>query len=256
MSIFCDSYPALAKQETLFIHGNLASTKWWAPTLTAWKKSGSQGSASLHFADWRGCGQNPPWPADQPFTLTDLARDFLQLMDQKELKKVSLVGHSLGGLIALQIMCLQPERIERAVLLDPVSARGVVFDDGMYEAFRQMAASRELTRTVILSTIHHSENLNEGDKEAYTDDAFKAVKGIGSSVLEILKSVDLSEDAARVRVPTLILHGEKDAVLPIADSEKLAALLPKSQFERLVNAGHCWNVEDPEAFTKRVRSFL
>jgi pimeloyl-ACP methyl ester carboxylesterase len=238
------------------MHGNLASTVWWQPTLKEWKRTVAPGPGTLLVADWRGCGQNEEWPGDQTFSIEDLARDFLHLLDEQGIQKTNLVGHSLGGLIALQMMILAPDRFDRAVLLDPVGAKGVVFDDSMYEAFRQMAASRELTGTVIMSTVMHNEDLDGKLREKMIDDAFKAVRGIGTSVLEILKTVDLREDARQVRVPTLILHGQHDAIIPMHDAEELERLMPKSKLEKVSGAGHCWNVEDPEAFTRRLKEWF
>jgi 3-oxoadipate enol-lactonase len=254
---FYERHAGIFERDTLFLHGNLASHRWWHPALAELKKlkSGARGFAVL--SDWRGCGQNEAWPADKPFTLKDLAEDQLGLLDQLGMKQnVALVGHSLGGLIALQMMILAPGRFDRAILLDPVGAKGVVFDESMYEAFRQMAQSRDLTRMVILSTVMNSEDLDERFKNQIADDAYKAVQGIGASVLQILKTVDLTAAAAEVHVPTLILHGEKDQIIPPADSEALSRIMPKAQLEMLSENGHCFNVENPKAFAKRITQFL
>lgn len=240
----------------LFIHGNLASSAWWQPCLAELSRLGTSGPGRLICADWRGCGENEPWPGDRAFTIEDLAQDFLALLDEKGIQRISLVGHSLGGLIAEQMMILQPERFEKALLLDPVGPKGVVFDDSMYEAFRQMSASAELTRTVILSTVYGAERLDDRFAARLAADAFKAVRGIGTSVLEILKTVDLREEVRSVKIPLLILHGEHDQILPIQDSEELARLMPNARFEKIAGAGHCWNVEDPAAFTRRLKEWL
>lgn len=178
------------------------------------------------------------------------------MMEELGLEQVDLVGHSLGGLIGMQMMIMAPKRVRKAVLLDAVGLRGVVFDESMYEAFRQMAASRDLTRMVILSTIAHPESLGPEFSEAIADDAFKAVKGIGSSVLEILKTVNLVDEARAVTTPTLLLHGKKDQIIPLSDSEEYARTLPNATLEIIDEASHCWNVENPEAFTKRIREWL
>lgn len=257
MKLYCKRQPASAESDILFIHGNLASTRWWEPTFAAWPKAAPAASGSLLAADWRGCGRNPDWHTDHQFTIQDIAKDFFELLDREKIEKVKVVGHSLGGLIALQMMILEPNRFEKAVFLDPVGAKGVVFDESMYEAFRQMALSRDLTRTVILSTVLSAdEALTPELAEGFADDAFKAVKGIGSSVLEILKTIDLSEAAKKVSTPTLILHGKQDSIIPLSDSEKLAALMPSAKLEILDGVGHCWNVENPTRFTKRIHAWL
>lgn len=256
LDLYWESHPGLAKHPTLFIHGNLASTRWWGPTLENWRAMGALGPAPLMMADWRGCGQNPAWAPDEPFTINDLAQDFLNALNQREIKEIDLVGHSLGGLIALQLMSLAPGRVRKAVLLDPVGARGVTFDESMYEAFNQMARSRDLTKMVILSTVHSAETLDPAYAEALADDAFKAVRGIGHSVLEILKTVNLESAAQQVATPTLILHGEHDQIISQQTSEQLARLMPHAQFERLADAGHCWNIENPKRFTHRLKEWF
>lgn len=256
MTLAYSSLVNSAKHDTVFIHGNLASSVWWEPTLNEWKKQGSLGSGDLICADWRGCGKNPDWHNDRKFTIKDLASDYLELLNTLGKAQVAVVGHSLGGLIALQMMALEPQRVCKAVLLDPVGASGVVFDDSMYEAFRQMALSRELTQTVILSTIREQSLITAEFKERLSADAFKAVKGIGSSVLEILKTVDLTSEAAGIQVPTLILHGQHDQIIPLKDSEELKRTMPNATLEVLPESGHCWNIENPAAFVKRIRAWI
>ncbi len=244
----------LAKQDTLFIHGNLASSAWWQPTLREWRVQGSLGTGSLLFADWRGCGKNPISSA--PFTLEELARDYLSLLDRLGKREVALVGHSLGGLIAMQMMILEPHRFAKAILLDPVSVKGVVFDESMYTAFRQMEASRELTGTVLLNTVRNAKKLDPDYSSRLVDDAFHAVKGSGPAVLEILKTLNLTAAAEKIKIPSLILHGAHDQVIPLKDSQDLARILPASELEILPDAGHCWNIENPVAFASRIRAWL
>lgn len=256
MKLYFEKHPNLAAEPLLLIHGNLASTVWWGPFLSEWQSLGSKGSAPIYTADWRGCGQNPDWPADKPFQLEDLAGDFLDLLESEKLTRVGLVGHSLGGLIAMQMALLAPEKISKMFLLDPVGAEGVVFDASMYDVFKQMAQDGDLTKTVILSTIKDHEKVNPRLANAIAKDAFKAVKGIGSSVLEILKSVNLSQKLRALKTPTLVVHGELDQIIQPADSEKLSQLLPGAKLEMKADVGHCWNVENPRAFTERVRQWF
>ncbi|MGE0528682.1 MAG: alpha/beta fold hydrolase, partial [Bdellovibrionales bacterium] len=87
-------------------------------------------------------------------------------------------------------------------------------------------------------------------------DAYKAVRGIGKAVLEILKSVDLRSEIQLVQTPTLILHGVHDRVIPLDDSRQLHDLHSRSRLELLHDAGHCWNVENPDDFARRIREWL
>jgi pimeloyl-ACP methyl ester carboxylesterase len=256
VKLYCERHPGLAERDTLFIHGNLASSQWWQPALESWKQLGPVGQKEIILADWRGCGKSP-MPTTTSCILEDLARDHLQLLKELEKNEIYLVGHSLGGLIALQMMILEPSLVRRAVLLDPVGVQGIVFDDSMYQAFRQMAKDPQLTRTVILGTIHefpHLKHLSAALVDQIAADAYHAVGGIGSAVLEVLRNINIESAAYRVLVPTLVLHGRQDQVIPLSSSERLADILPDAQLEIIESAGHCWNVEDPLAFTKRIRA--
>lgn len=259
MTLYCDTFSQLTKQPTLFIHGNLASAAWWKPTVEAWTKAGSLGAHPLYCADVRGCGHNPDWPNQSPIQIEDLAADFLELLNAKGLngeQEVALVGHSLGGLIALQMMLLEPKRFCKAVLLDPVGAHGVVFDEAMYNAFLEMAKSRELTSSVILSFVKDPASLGNKLIAQIEEDAFKAVRGIGWSVLQGLRTVDIRDQLPSVNVPTLVLHGELDQIIPLHDSKELANLMPNAHLEILQQTGHCWNLENPGAFTQRLRRWF
>lgn len=256
MKINYKTYSKLAKHDTLFIHGNLASARWWSPMAEEWQRAGSLGPGRLLLADLRGCGQNEDWPIDKPFTLQELAQDALDLLDDANVETVDLVGHSLGGLVALQMMLMAPERVRKAYLLCPVGAKGVVFDEGMFDIFRQMAANPEITRAVILSTISNHQTLPEPLKDEISEDAFKAVKGIGFSVLKVLEAVDIRRELAKLNKPVKIVHGKEDLVIKPEDSINLKSLITNADLEILDNVGHSWNVENPKAFTNHLRQWL
>lgn len=221
-----------------------------------WRASGSLGEGRIVLTDLRGCGINQDWPQEKIFTLKDLANDCLQIISDLKTDTIDIVGHSLGGLIALQMMLMAPERFHKAFLLCPVGAKGVIFDPGMYDIFKQMASNPDITRTVILSTIDNHQNLDPHLKDQISEDAFKAVKGTGSSVLEMLKKVDISNELRTCQIPTMIVHGAKDQIIPVADSLNLKQIMPKVELLLPEDVGHCWNIENPPAFTECVRSWL
>jgi pimeloyl-ACP methyl ester carboxylesterase len=256
VNLNCKECPSSSLSDILFIHGNLASADWWSPTWKAWQDQGYRGPGSLLAVDLRGCGSNADWTAGQGFSLRDMAQDILQTLDHQGRERVGLVGHSLGGLLALQLMIIAPKRFLRCALLDSVGLQGVTFDDSMCEAFRQMAQSADLTSAVILSTITNEQQLDGPFKKLIGDQAFKAVKGIGLIVLENLRHLDISAEAGKILTPTLVLHGRHDAVIPLKDGEQIAATLPNASLEVLEDAGHCWNVENPVTMAQRLAQWF
>jgi len=240
---------------TLFIHGNLASTEWWFPSLEIFKGMRTIDHTSpAMVADIRGCGQSPDLDPNDRFTIFDLADDFISVVRKSKLEKVNIVGHSVGGLIALAAMIRSADTFHRAVLLDPVGAHGVVFNRDMYDAFEKMAGDRVLTAQVILGTIYN--RAIEGElRDRIVGDAFRAVRA-GRQILEMLKDLDLTGAIRGIQQSVLVLHGEFDSVLKEEDSKALASLLPHGEFEEVKGHGHCLNIEDPERFAEIVVEFL
>lgn len=253
-----DVFPGLLPETTLFLHGNLASNRWWIPAREVLEKKaqGKNLKGSLIAAEFRGCGKSSAPKSEAEVDMRVFARDFLALVRKLDVGPVNLVGHSTGGLIATLMLSMAPELFKKAVLLDPVGARGVTFDHSMIAAFEQMKIDRGLVSVVMNGTIHGNDATSDFFNQVVVEDAFSSVKTVGHLVLKALDGLDIRRDVAAVQHPVLVLHGEVDGILPIADSRELASLLSHGRFEELKGCGHCANVENPMLFVERLESFL
>lgn len=253
-----DTFSNLVPETTLFIHGNLASNRWWMPTIEALKAANSPtNTGHVICAEFRGCGhsETPRSPVD--VTMDAFANDFIDLIRSlKFTKPINIVGHSTGGLIAALMLAKAPELFNKAYLLDPVGAEGVKFNTEMIQAFEAMKVDKNLTAVVIGSTIHNNDANTAFFKEIIVEDAFAAVKSVGHLVLQALDGLDVRETLKTVKHPVKVVHGEFDNLLSKTESEKLAALLPQGTFETLQGCGHCGNIENVNAFLKNVSHFL
>lgn len=252
-----DLIPNVLPQTTLFLHGNLASNRWWLPAQEAWSKRGkdNQWKGSMIMAEFRGCGKSTAPKSLADVDMEVFAKDFIALVESLGLAPIHLVGHSTGGLIAALMMAARPELFDRQVLLDPVGANGVQFEDSMLEAFDLMKKDPVLTANVIGSTIHKNNSNSPFFKDVVVKDAFTAVQSVGPLVLQALKGFNTSAQLKTIRKPALVLHGEHDALLPMADSMEMA-LMMNGDFKILKGCGHCANIENPETFVEVAHGFL
>lgn len=245
-------------QTTLFIHGNLASNRWWYPTQDVLMKN----NKSLGFtgkmitAEFRGCGQSTAPKTETELKMDRLANDFIALVKANNWGKINLVGHSTGGLIAGLMLAKAPELFNKAVLLDPVGAKGITFQEAMTAAFEQMKQSKSLVSVVMASTIHKNDDQSDFFRQVVVEDAYAAVSKVGVLVLKALDGLDSTAQISSVTHHVLVLHGEHDALLPIDDSKQMAALMKNGQFKVIPGHGHCTNVESPTTFVQLISEFL
>jgi pimeloyl-ACP methyl ester carboxylesterase len=248
----------MVPEDTLFIHGNLASNRWWYPAETYWKKSytGQNLKGALIYAEFRGAGKSSPPKSESEVTMSRMADDYISLVKSLGRGPMHLVGHSTGGLIVAMMMAKAPELFKKAVLLDPVGAKGVTFDNSMIQAFEQMKADKNLTAVVIGSTIYNNDANSDYFKQVLVEDAYTGVKNVGHYVLKALDGLNVMSELKNVKNETLVLHGEHDQLLPVADSRAYTDILKNARFQQIAGQGHCTNVENPELFVKTVKDFL
>lgn len=243
-------------EDVLFLHGHLASTRWWQPTIQFLERSRELNmQGRLVAMDWPGCGESlaPKTPDD--LSLWSLAKDHIGLVKSAGLKQVNLVGHSAGGLIALIMLLLEPELFSRAILLDPVPAMGMQFSPEMLEGYKQMSQDRRFCEVIIGGTIYGRE-VSDPFVQKLVDDAFGVDSMLWTEFPKQLSLIDLRKDLPKIEHPVLVLHGERDQVFQTAGSREIASSVAHGEFDLLKGRGHCANVEDAAMFAGRVQQFF
>jgi len=175
-------------------------------------------------------------------------------------RPVDLLGHSLGGGVALDIARRFPRLVRRLVLVD---AAGLP----PREALAPLAASLPFAPAGwddsrrLLATSVDSPWLSH-PLVALAASVYKGRRRNRPHLLKLLAAIAAGEDAltprdlSRIRCRTLVLWGDRDRIFPLATGRRLAAALPDARLEILPRCGHVPPTERPLAFVRRVEAFL
>ncbi len=201
--------------------------------------------------DKRGHGLSESGPDKND--MADYARDLMGLLDRVGVGRATIVGVSIGGVIAQEFYRQRPERVAALVLCDTAAKIGTD------ETWDQRIA--EVERGGV-------ESIADSVLERWFTAEFRAsrpaeVAGIRAMLTRTprqgylaacgaLKRADLRPYAGRIEAPTLCLVGDEDGSTPIALVKETAALIAGSRFEIVEGAGHLPNVEKPTIVARLV----
>lgn len=249
----------------LLLHGYAGSSfswRYWAPGLA------ERGHVLL--VDLKGFGRAPK-PMDGEYGPADQAALVTRLIEQRGLTRLTLIGHSLGGgvalLTALGLASAGDPRLDRLVLVASAAYEQrmppfVKLADHPRLSSLLMGAlgARLLVRSVLRTIVYDASRVNDTQVRGYADplQTSGAVRALIEAARQ-LRPGNLDELAAsypRIDVPTLLLWGRQDPVVPLAIGERLARELPSAHLHVLESCGHLPAEEHPEASFAALTAFL
>ena len=166
--------------------------------------------------------------------VSDVVLHYLQLFDDLELERVNLVGHSLGGWLAARFTVEHRRRVRRLVLGAPAGLH--VPEAPTTDVFRISQAKR------LPLLVGDSGRVTVPDLEAAGPDAIVALYREQTSLARLIWTRNhdprLERWLQRIDVPTLILWGEEDRIIPVAQARAWAERISGAQVRRVGGAGH------------------
>lgn len=205
--------------------------------------------------DLRGHGdsQRPP----DGYALGDLAADVLAFLDELGLERATIVGHCMGSLVAQRVALEAPRRVERLVLVSSMtSARRI---EGMEELRGAVEAldgevPEAFAREFQESTVYGA--LPREFMDGVVAESLKLPARVWRAVLEGLLADEHTPRLAEIQTPTLILWGERDALLGRAEQVALVTSLRGSVLKVYPETGHSPQWERPELFVRDLEAFV
>ena len=210
--------------------------------------------------DNRDAGESDPEPTT--YTVADMAGDVVALLDHLGIERATILGHSMGGYIALQFATRYPERLDKLILVGtsalaggalgrpaPTYDHSTWIEDPFERTFRRYSNMTGPgffdTRPELLAAIAETARGNRISFEGMTRQSDSA-----------FMSHDVRADMPKIAVPVLVIHGTVDPTIPLSAGRKIAEAIPNAQLVEFDNVGHLPHLERTEEFNRIVLDFL
>ena len=265
----------------LLIHGTGAWSELWRETMTYLAGEGYRAIA----IDVPPFGYSEKLVGADTFRRELQARRLAGVLDALELKKATVLAHSVGSRPAVELALAAPDRIRALILVDPAlgfapqrAGEPPRFEQNDPPALQRAFFAAPPVRDALLGATASNPLLTrrvfEGfvsRREAVTDERVavlqrplaveRTTRAYGDWFENLMTSADssLSSDFSRFRtytMPVLLIWGDTDTVTPLWQGEDLRALIPGSRLEIVRGAGHIPHLEDPAAFQRALGPFL
>lgn len=191
-------------------------------------------------------------PIKSEYTIDDMARDGINLLDTLNIKKTHIFSTSMGGMIAQIISAQYPERVKSFTLIastastpSPINAPKKAVRDIMMERSKNPNASHEeiLEREIRMVSLIGMDG-RIVDTPEFREETIRNLNraqdgsGYARQLLSILASKDRLKKIQKIKAPTLIIHGKNDPMIHVKNAYKMHKLIPHSKLKIIENMRH------------------
>jgi pimeloyl-ACP methyl ester carboxylesterase len=224
-----------AGHPVVLLHGLCGSQRWWSANIPALASEFSVLALDLPgFGRSRRLGRIPGLPG-----MADLVAGWMQRIGAAP---AHVVGHSMGGHLAMHLAARHPESVARLVLADAAGLYRPLAPVPLARWAMGLASPRSWGVPSFLPVIW---------RDALTAGPLTAARALHG----ILRD-DVAAILSRIRAPTLVVWGERDPLIPVAYAARLREAIPGARLHVIPGAYHNPMVDRPEEFNRVVRDFL
>lgn len=259
---FIGARPRLAVDEAgsgghliVFVHGIGGDRQSWAPQLAAL-------GTDYHAValDLRGYGDSDDF--DGPMLIEDVCADIARVIEHFPTTRATVVGLSLGGMIVQEFYRRFPGHVHSLVLCSTNAGIAAGLSAAQKREFVAQRTAPLLAGGEPADLLPAMRSVLFG--EAPPAAALAAIEqSIGAlrkatylAAVEMMVGFDSADVYPRIAVPTLLIAGTRDQLIPLVQMQDMARTIPGAHLTVLDGAGHVLNLEQPDAFNHAVREFL
>ena len=233
----------MATETLVFVHGSGDSAAVWAPLMAL------QSVPQAVALELPGHGAMVDHPGPAEMSVEDYAAYVRDALKKLRVPQPTLVGHSLGGAIALRLTLDAPELVGRLALVG--SGARLRVSPAFLEAARAAGSTGVPAITQMAFAEQHAEEAAE-----YHARRAPTYPGVLYRDLAACNQFDVMGEVARIRQPTLLIVGESDRMTPPKYSEYLVAQIPNAELAVIPEAGHYVQIEQAQRVADALRAWL
>ncbi len=231
----------------LLIHGSGVSAGYWVHQL-----SGLAGAFRVIAVDLPGRGKSDPVPNATVDAYAEIVAKFLDAIGGR---RIIVVGHSLGGAVAIALAARQPDAVKGLVLL----ASCAKLPRGESAGERWLAFLPGPLRRILFFSMAQKLLFAPGVAAGAVTLGMQELRSCPAETIlndvQAARAMDLTQQATALEVPTLVLTGSRDRLTPPALSEHLRALIPRARLGIIEGAGHMLLLEVPDRVNQAILDF-